>query len=122
MKKERVQCIANQFVTPVNLAAWLPKWQHILRLRDWNVVAHVVPKSEVPDCRGDVEHSVGTKSAMIRIGDNLTVGEAAEVLVHELLHLHFAPFEAKVNGSAEDIAQEQAIQLIAEALVSQRRL
>jgi hypothetical protein len=43
-----------------------------------------------------------------------------KTLVHELLHLHFAPFAAP-DGTPEDTAQEQAIDLIAKALVAEHR-
>ena len=41
-------------------------------------------------------------------------------LVHELLHLHFAPFAAD-DGTPEDTAQEQAIEFIAQALARLKR-
>lgn len=49
--------------------------------------------------------------------DIITPYELEETLVHELLHLHFAPFMSE-HDTLERTLQEQAIDAIAKALVS----
>jgi len=43
-----------------------------------------------------------------------------ELLIHELLHCHFKPFEAE-DGTLEDKLQEQVIQTLAKSLLNLKR-
>ncbi len=87
---------------------------NLMRERDFNT----------NDSQGECSTVLTTKTAVIRVLDPLDYSPNAawpqdmeRVLVHELLHLHFAPFEAE-NGTPEDVLQEQAIDCIATGLVA----
>jgi hypothetical protein len=101
-------------------------WQKVLRLQDWEVFVFVSRERNFlsPKSQGECEWVIGTKHASIRILDpadyppNESFPQDMErILVHELLHLHFAPFDNSEVGSMEDNAQEQAIESIASGLV-----
>jgi hypothetical protein len=111
----------------MNLARACREWQKILRLEDWRIRARWVDGMDMPNDSGDTQYLLVKKQAEIRIArpnghghDSIAVvteGIDPEVdLVHELLHLHFAPFEGN-TGSPELTAQEQAIHAISTALV-----
>ncbi len=116
-------------LTQRQLDQWLAKWLKILRLRDWDVhVKLIAARDENHDSFGTCHHKIRTKTALIKITDPIdqprdlvTPVDPEQVLVHELLHLHHAPFESKEDDDQNDIAQEQAIDLIAQALVSLER-
>jgi hypothetical protein len=103
-------------------------WQKRLRLQDWDVRVRVRRKAQMSaeKCRACVDADLRLKEALIEIQDpidytpKIWVNDMEQSLVHELLHLHFAPFEAE-EGTAELVAQEQAIELIACALVNLAR-
>lgn len=111
------------------LQPWLVHWQWELRLQDWRVIASWVHPNELAgdNPHGRIEWNIQSKEAEIRI---CSPGSRAPefgrsydpeaTLVHELLHLHFAPFNAE-DGTPADNAQEQAINCIADALVKARR-
>jgi len=103
------------------------KWQRLLRLQDWDVKIRWATGAD--DQTGDCatcKHWDQEKFALIRVTppDQRTTSaefhEETDVeadVVHELLHLHFAPFESP-DDSPEATSQEQAINLIACALVA----
>jgi hypothetical protein len=106
-------------------------WQTRLRLQDWGVSLHVCRLSEMPspDCIGSIAVYEERKEASMSIlspqdlplleGKHLVVEDFnyAVTIVHELLHLHFAPFQES-DETPKGIAQEQAINCISAALVS----
>lgn len=105
------------------------EWQRELRLQDWDVVAQYRRGHAMrdPDNQGECAWLPHKKLATIYILDPADYPPDASrpqdvelTLVHELLHLHFAPFVAE-RDSAEDIAQEVAIDQIARALVALKR-
>ena len=109
-------------IDQAQLQQWCEKWQKILRLRDWDVKIQLARGFKLTDKQGDVEWSKSQKTAAIRIlepvdysPDLLTPQDAEQCVVHELLHLHFAPVD-KFEG-VEDMLLEQAIDSIAWALV-----
>jgi hypothetical protein len=117
------------FMTDEELQALCAAWQARLRLQDWRVKAEFARRPEMGDLSttGRVLMRIEHKNARILVLDPLdmpTGGVFADdpegVLVHELLHLHFAPFIVE-TGSPEDIAQEQAINCIRDALLSVAR-
>jgi hypothetical protein len=125
------------FISHDELCFHLTKWQAILRLKDWDISAHIVSKEEMnqsiedADCEslyeGYIHANEETKEAEIKILDASywtteywMMRDHELTLVHELLHIHFIPFEAK-KKSRKLIAQEQAINLIAKALVHLKR-
>lgn len=104
-------------------------WQRRLRLQDWDVKVRLVRERDLHNSnnQGECEWSISTKAAVVRIIDPVDYSpdcawpqDMERVLVHELLHLHFAPFSAEC-GTAEDVAQEQAIHALSQALVELAR-
>lgn len=107
----------------------LAYWQRQLRVRDWDVSASMVrrePTHPLMPALGWSDHSLQNKRAKIELLDPRDYDPAWQcdiehTLVHELLHLHFAPFEYKTLESLEGISQEQTLNLLACALVNLKR-
>lgn len=106
------------------------EWQKILRLQDWDVRVSVERASDMKlkHVNGECEWVLQTKQAHIRILDPIDYPQDTgwpqdmeQVLIHELLHLHFAPFDAFENNTHEHTSMEQAIDMIAGALLSLKR-
>jgi len=105
------------------------EWQAILRLQDWDVIISIDrARDMIPDVLGQCEWTLPTKQARIRILDPVDhppdlkwPQDMEQTLVHELLHLHFAPFNKFEADSLEYVTMEQAIDLIAGALVRLKR-
>lgn len=106
------------------------EWQKRLRLQDWIVKPMIARARELEsnNCGGECEWNLRLKTAVIRIlsavdyPDNLIFEQDMEqTLVHELLHLHFAPLFASTEDKSIECAQEQAIESIAGALVQLKR-
>lgn len=112
----------------MHLQQLLPEWQKILRLQDWDVKLIVDRERNFigGDSQGECSWVLEKKQAFIKILDPVDFPDSKweqdseETLVHELLHLHFAPFNAE-DGTLEDVAQEQAISAIAGALAGLKR-
>lgn len=102
------------------------EWQEILSLRDWDVkprIARYYDESNLGSCTWKLQK----KMAVIRVQEyddydpsNKWERDQETTLVHELLHLHFAPFDAETD-TPQGIAQEQAIHALSVALVSLKR-
>lgn len=100
-------------------------WQKVLRLQDWCVKVRLARERDFcHPAQGESEWVLQTKVAIIRVLDSADYSpycilpqDMEKTLVHELLHLHFAPFNTE-KGTAEDVAQEQAIDCIATGLVA----
>jgi hypothetical protein len=99
-------------------------WQIRLRLGDWIVKARFWEPHEIDGSLfGQCSYLIQEKTAKIKIirpehthKESFPPQIVEETLVHELLHLHFAPFEAKPKTTKMD-AQELAINCISRALV-----
>ena len=112
----------------VEAEALCQEWQRRLRLRDWDVKIVVSRSDEMrPNCSGTCSTILSNKTALVTLMHPIDHSERClwpydmeETLVHELLHMHFAPFQADEDTPA-DTAQEQAIDLIAHALVNLKR-
>lgn len=110
------------------------KWQRRLRLLDWKVTTKLVRKDKFDKVGEVFGYNAGTSLAFC---DKFLEGKEAKIwilhpddaqeietperldientVVHELLHLHFAPF---ANGEKENsLLHEQAIEAITEALL-----
>lgn len=123
---------AERPATPARaeLEAWVTEWQRRLRLQDWDVKIQVRRRYDMSlaNAHGTCTWELCKKLAAIEImdpndydpGSWAWVNDVEKTVVHELLHLHFAPFASPDDGPA-DIAQEQAIDLIARALVDAKR-
>jgi hypothetical protein len=104
------------------------QWQKRLRVQDWDVRVRVKRRHqmELESKRAGCNYSLKLKEALIEIQSPLDYqpsvwpNDMEQSLVHELLHLHFALFSAD-DETPEGVAQEQAIDLIASALVSLAR-
>ncbi|MDD9147361.1 hypothetical protein OYT88_02200 [Sporolactobacillus sp. CQH2019] len=104
----------------------LSYWQNRLRLKDWDITVSIKRMSQFSsdNLQGECEWVLQSKVARIRILDpddfthSILTNDMEECLVHELLHLHFAPFDNEKNY----MVQEQAIEAIAKALVETDRL
>ena len=121
-------------MTQKSLTQLAKRWQIRLRLLDWKVKIKFVSAEEFNRAGKPFEHS--TDNAMgfcVNLPEarqaNIYIVNPAEVeqdemedrvdventLVHELLHLHFAPFANKHPD--DDLLYEQAIEAITGALL-----
>jgi len=113
------------------LSCLCAEWQADLRLNDWEVILKLVMPHEMgPERSGECSWVICKKRAKISILDSQYwggssgswVGEDQELtLVHELLHLHYAPFDNFKCDTPEDTALEQSIHCISQALVALKR-
>jgi hypothetical protein len=110
-------------------------WQRLLRLQDWDVDVRVVRRATLgsPGSCGSCEG--GTyRRAIIRIADpvDFTPDEPArlrdmeDTLLHELLHLHLHDLRVPrakegERETAEQIAEERAIEAVVGALLTLER-
>jgi hypothetical protein len=105
-----------------DLQKLLDELQRELRLRDWRVEIAYRPNLAADDGRpvyGLCTPLVDGKMAQILIRDPATPlspsdPSVEEILIHELVHLHFAPFAT--SRPAEIAAEEQAVWALTEAL------
>ena len=104
----------------VNLAKLASKWQKILRLQDWEVTIDFYRAREFSnsDALGECTFNVNSREGFIKIlhpTDYDGEYNLEWIVVHELLHLHFADWTAKNNYECP-VSGEQAIDSIAQAL------
>lgn len=118
--------MADVVLTVEQLREKCAEWQKILRLQDWDVQVSVdrAFNMKLREVSGECEWLLQAKRAHIRIlhpddhpRDTSLSEDMEQILVHELIHLHFAPFDKFEDGSLEQIAMEQAVDLIADSLV-----
>jgi len=109
----------------------LAYWQRILYLQDWTVELRIVRQWEMADNQtlAQCEQHLQRKDAIIYVlhpqdlpglSSRFLNGEECDYdisLVHELLHLHFAPF----RNENDTTVHEQAINAISRGLVKVRR-
>jgi len=105
-------------------------WQERLRLQHWDVKLKIVRAADFSQesARGENNWEQSTAESVIHILDpadwpkDTPFEQDMEItLVHELLHLHFSPFDNTAKESQEKIMLERAIDHIAKALVEVRR-
>lgn len=111
-------------LTKPQVKRWLAKWKRALKLQDWEIRAEIYPRQDMGGNDGLFGHTIQKKQALIQLAqtsEDHTLYDPEQTLIHELLHVHFAPFQSNRNGSLEDIAQEQAIDTIANTLIAQAR-
>ena len=104
----------------VNLAKLASKWQKILRLQDWEVTIDFYRAREFTnaDALGECTFNINSREGFIKILDPIDYEGEYDlewIVVHELLHLHFAGWTAKNNYECP-VSGEQAIDSIAQAL------
>ena len=112
----------------IELRKQLVYWQKALYLQDWNIDLRIVRQWEMGDfttlaqcqwflSRKDAIIQVLAPSDLDGISRRFINGEECDYdisLVHELLHLHFAPF----HKDEDDIWHEQAINAISRSVVN----
>lgn len=122
-------------LTDDELRACCCEWQRRLRLQDWDITIKRVRSSAYRDGTakaGDVEVSQEKRMAVIRVTEpddydnqqNPDFGidqDMERTLVHELVHLHFAPLWHVIKGDIEDRFEEHAVNAISAALVAMKR-
>lgn len=105
-------------------------WQNRLRLQHWDILLSIVRKGDlaIPDSSGVCRRTISLALANIDLIDpidfpkNQQAYDMEVVLVHELLHLHFAPIDnCKPADDLETIFLERAVDHIARALVETKR-
>lgn len=98
-----------------DLRALLAFWTPVLRVQDWQIEALYDPKLEALGvCYADHVY----RRAKIVVQPTQDDVEAS--LVHELLHLHFAPFETE-GGSSERTEEERAVESLMRGYIDLRR-
>lgn len=129
--------VVGEAITQRQLTALMKRWQKKLRLQDWKVKVRLAGQVDFDERGKDYEYTAKTnygfcehmpeaRTATIWMvkpsegplpadGDDER-GNIENTLVHELLHLHFSPFASK--HPEDDLAHEQAIEAITEALLS----
>lgn len=103
----------------MNAAAMVAKWAPILRVADWRITTVEDPELKAP-LAGFCERLANYKEAIITVGTWLDARTLEETVVHELLHLHMAPFETK-NDSPERVWEEQAVESITRGIIDLSR-
>ena len=104
-----------------NLSKLSAKWQKILRLQDWEVDINFYRSRDFTnsDALEECTFNINARDAVIKILDPIdfeTEYDIEEVVVHELLHLHFAQWTVDNNYICPTSA-EQGIDCIAQALI-----
>lgn len=116
--------------TLAELEDLLREWQKVLRLQDWVVTVKYARRYEMGQNRsGECSYVLPLKKAEIKLIDPndhdpswIEIPDSEVDLVHELEHLHFAPFMASMDEDYPGyVAMEQAIDLNAKALVALKR-
>lgn len=100
------------------------EWQEILRLRDWEIALKMVHLSEmsgIGEC-GDIDVFPEMRQAAIRLvfpeelaKTEMPVYCLERTLLHELLHIYFAPFDTP-DDTPLRVAEEQAVHALTEAM------
>lgn len=123
-------------LTNEELRARCDEWQRLLRLQDWTVVVKRVRASEYRDgasLAGRCEFNVEKRAAIVKLTepedyqaqankDFEAVQDMELTLVHELLHLYFAPLNRVIaRDSLEERFEENAVHALADALVGLKR-
>lgn len=108
----------------------LQDWQKELRLMDWEISIAIKPAHKMfsQNVQASIEWQLAEKTAMIHIlhpddyPDGLVRDQDQEIsLVHELIHLHYAPFEETEDGTLAHDMMELSIDTISHTLVRLKR-
>jgi hypothetical protein len=115
-------------LTELQARALLREWQDESKLRDWTILLEIRSSIELKDI-GDVNVTEEKRCAYIRMMDHrdhacqeeMEPYDMETTLVHEMLHVAFAPFSNCEKGSHQHMIQEQSIDAIAKLLVGMKR-
>jgi len=108
------------------------EWREILGLSDWDIKITISRAKEMfsEDTQAGVNWVLRKKTALIKIldpidykvsGTTFWEQDMEQSLVHELMHLHIAPFDNSKEGSLEDICVDQVCDIIAKGFVKLKR-
>lgn len=116
-------------MTSEELEQLTQEWQKRLGLMDWNIHVTIEHDADMNNRAGEVDWTLTLKQATIRLVDPQTIRKSLvfkydleQTLVHELLHLHSAPFDKFKSGGLKETALEVMIDKTATALVELKRL
>jgi hypothetical protein len=87
-------------------------WQRRLRLRDWRVEVRFAAQEEMGDEVGHVDYDDTELTGTIRVHGSETASAVERTLIHELLHLRLAAWDAPYGHPP----LETAINLLADSL------
>lgn len=90
------------------------KWQTRLKLDHWDVTLELY--EDLGNNAASITHDYKYLNANIKLLKNRSKKELANSIIHELLHLHLAGLNV-VLESSEDMAQEQAIQILSRVIL-----
>ena len=107
------------------------EWQERLKLQHWLVKARICRRDDMglEDSCGTCAWTLSRAEALLKLLDPIDYPEDGIVdqdhevtLVHELLHIHFAPFASDLKpDSLEHIAMERAIDVMSKTMVELKR-
>jgi len=114
---------------------WVPWWRDKLGLRDWHLDVEYFDPNEDSEKMGSCEPDYAHRTAKVRLLAATTpMAQQAwdkhapeEVIVHELLHIHFGTFGVGLNGHyspgklSKAVQAESVINALATCLVARRR-
>ncbi|MBR3241182.1 MAG: hypothetical protein IKF90_00595 [Parasporobacterium sp.] len=121
----REKCIVSEEI----LKELCKEWQERLRLQAWNIECGIYRERNFSNngCDGENEYDLRNGNSLIRILDPLDYPKSRfpqdmeATLVHELLHLHFAPFEPEKDDGLDHHIMEHTICILSETLVALKR-
>lgn len=104
-------------------------WQNQLKLNNWRIAIGIERKTVFNNSQsaGEIDYVLPLGQAIIKVLDpldypNSPFKQDMEItLVHELLHLYFAPF-APLNNTLEHDFMENTIEQLANILVAMKRI
>lgn len=117
-------------LTHEELQERLAYWQPLLHLGQWDIKVRIARVFDFPNTntQGRCEWTIERHEALIRILDPADWDPAIiypqdmeTTLVHELLHLHAAPFDTFESETPNNAALEQLIHHVAYALTHLER-
>lgn len=105
------------------------EWQDRLKLNRWDIQINIYRESDFTneESEGEISYKLSNGKAIIRILDPIDFPETPflqdmeKTIVHELLHLQFAPFAIENDTSLEYMLMENTIELLAQTLVDLKR-
>lgn len=103
-------------------------WQRVLRLQDWEIEVNVARAYHMRlDGLAECHWQIKKRMAVINLQDPIDFDpgwlgdrDMELSLVHELLHLHLAPWSPQ-EGTEDDVFEEQAIHAMSKAFVELER-